>query len=1570
MYKDGFFEREHKKAKRVLAGVIALVLVFSFLLANIAYAAAPDVSGSRLDFETGDRIINQPTERQHEILRELYSVRVNFGLLGFEGEYALHDDNRPMDVIVILQHSPAGVLIKEAEAEGNFLSRHIAEQIIENEHEMFMHELRNLLGANHGASSITPFGNSYSVNQKFIKALNGIALTVPSNMVSYIAEFNMVWAIIPDESVYIPELPPVSIPGDPFGMSQGRARMNANALHNIGITGEGVVIAVIDSGIDYRHPAFEGTFPTIAYMQQRNPAITNEHGINIGGTYYFIGRDFIHLWPGSGGSDFRGNPTTLPPGIPGNDPMEFSPIHFPIRGSHLVDNAGIVPSWTSHGTHVAGTIVGQPIPVEFDIETNEPVWDMSRAIMGVAPGARAFHYRALFGSTPTSVVLAAMEMTYHDRPDIVSMSLSGGLANPLAIQNIAINNLMLQNPYKVFVVSAGNSGPSFYTSGNPSGATMAITVSNLTEQEVLVGANLTSGTNVNTTVFSVIGNPSAEWVVRGDGSITNTFPRLAGSDGEFRIFALPNFGSSGATGTEDIDIGSGFGMGLAESFVELFLYHGPQALDGAFILIRRPANDNTALENAPLIAFDPAIIGAPPGIFNVLGGVIVIDGTAPITQPRNIFTLPNLVPTLMIDNESGRRLFENIMASDTYYATFRLSGDLVPQIVASSSSRGPVFGSFEIKPDVGAHGTDVFSTVPTWAVGGPGANNPNWANIPWSEAYDFRTGSSMSTPHVAGGVALMIQYSRQNGAQWDSQEIKSRIMNTAVNLDYPGNNYGVFDGARQMDVLAAISTDTVVSVNFPGVATVLGLPLELQHFETVRTGSFSFGGFNRQTGTRPMYGEMMATIFNNSDHARTFTINHRHITTGRNSLSGGRLSHPARVTVPANGSANFGVAIGVPPGTDIGHYEGFVIVSYNGASVAYLPFAAVAINQLPVVQDIVTYRPVISTGAYAQNNTSSELVVGFTANAGFSTNLHLVRAVQGINSQNWDSPAFAHALLGTVGNSRFFSAAMGRIQPGTSMRGVIFDGSYTPTEGGMPVTLYEEGDFYIVMEVWRQGPNLNNAWAWEKNVLIPFSVDNTPPGFASLSVNGADIDLGTAASVIHVCFGEHPADSMSNDLVISGNVYDAWLTQAISRGLRFDVWHGSSGVFGPQPSIPNNLALWVLAGENQHGNRPVRAELEHNGNFTVTLPYALNEDVTDISLWLIDGYAPVPSINQAPFGSNPWNALGQVRATPGASVHFEMPGGIVWVSASYEMFLRRDTIYSWESLQIPMEAFSWYDWSGLNVTELNIRVTNENGGGPTPDRVFGLEAFNNGIIDNQSLADAGIIRIWLQLDGENAPIPYGGLTVQAILPDGSSAMEFVRPNRIWDNPDYVNLVDVDFIGQWERIYFTATAFEQTVELTLLNPMPAHVPVFDLEVFNNGTINNQSLAESGLIRIWLQLDGIGALVPYSELSVQATLPDGTDAMEFVRPNRIWDNPGYVNLIDVDFWGYWERIYLTVAAFGQTIELVLINPQPPHLPVFGLEVFNNGTINNQSLAESGIIRIWLQLDGTAAPVPTRN
>ncbi|MCL2286951.1 MAG: family 16 glycosylhydrolase [Firmicutes bacterium] len=109
-----------------------------------------------------------------------------------------------------------------------------------------------------------------------------------------------------------------------------------------------------------------------------------------------------------------------------------------------------------------------------------------------------------------------------------------------------------------------------------------------------------------------------------------------------------------------------------------------------------------------------------------------------------------------------------------------------------------------------------------------------------------------------------------------------------------------------------------------------------------------------------------------------------------------------------------------------------------------------------------------------------------------------------------------------------------------------------------------------------------------------------------------------------------------------------------------------------------------------------------------------------------------------------------------------------------------------------------------------------------------------------------------------------------------------------------------------------------------------MPVLTLDIFNNGpggspSRPNASLAAAGLIRMWIQLDGVNTLVPYQDLTVTAAFPTGDYAMDLVRVNQPWTNQGYVNFIDVNTRTPWQRIYLTVTLNGQAVEVTLVNPE---------------------------------------------
>ncbi|MFI7364944.1 S8 family serine peptidase [Streptomyces sp. NPDC050149] len=192
---------------------------------------------------------------------------------------------------------------------------------------------------------------------------------------------------------------------------------------------------------------------------------------------------------------------------------------------------------------------------------------------------------------------------------------------------------------------------------------------------------------------------------------------------------------------------------------------------------------------------------------------------------------------------------------------------------ASFSSRGPSADGINAKPDIASQGVDVVAA----RAGGRGA-----------QAYRSMSGTSMATPHVAGGAALLLQ--QHPGLA--PARLKALLTSSAKDTDAP-----VLDqGAGPMDVARAVSQPVSSEPN----------PL---------LGDFAYP----QSGLRPV--DRTVTLTNGTDKDVTLSLAVRDVRGDDGSRVHGFAS-PARtrVTVPANGTADVPVRIDPAAKLDAGDY--------------------------------------------------------------------------------------------------------------------------------------------------------------------------------------------------------------------------------------------------------------------------------------------------------------------------------------------------------------------------------------------------------------------------------------------------------------------------------------------------------------------------------------------------------------------------------------------------------------------------------------------------------------------------
>jgi uncharacterized repeat protein (TIGR01451 family) len=214
------------------------------------------------------------------------------------------------------------------------------------------------------------------------------------------------------------------------------------------ITGAGVRIGIIDTGVDYQHPMFGGTGLLADY--KANDRVTIHPGL-FPTAKVVGGFDFV-------GDDYDGTNTPMP------DPNPMDCL--------------------AHGSHVAGTAAGLGVNADGTTYTGSygPSTPFSslRIGPGVAPGALLYAIRIFGCGGFTNVTTQGIEFAvdpngdgdFSDHLDVINMSLGspfGGLSDTSAQASDAASLIGV-----VVVAAQGNNGDTYFIGGSPASAERAI----------------------------------------------------------------------------------------------------------------------------------------------------------------------------------------------------------------------------------------------------------------------------------------------------------------------------------------------------------------------------------------------------------------------------------------------------------------------------------------------------------------------------------------------------------------------------------------------------------------------------------------------------------------------------------------------------------------------------------------------------------------------------------------------------------------------------------------------------------------------------------------------------------------------------------------------------------------------------------------------------------------------------------------------------------------------------------------------------------------------------------------
>ncbi|MFY8274586.1 S8 family serine peptidase [Pseudoalteromonas sp. SSDWG2] len=510
----------------------------------------------------------------------------------------------------------------------------------------------------------------------------------------------------------------------------GAKQLWANAFGGGTNKGEGMVVGVIDTGINSDHPSFA----------------------EVGGDGY------VHTNPY--GTEFLGDCATAEFSDKCNNKLVGIYSYAEITDSFSDPRFGesrpaYGEDYNGHGSHVAGTAAGNILyDIPFKLSESQPQSSgletdlVFEEVSGMAPHANIIAYQVcwaggggdLYAGCPSTAILAAIEQSIIDNVDVLNASL-GGLEEDPWVDPIEQAFFNAANAGVFVAAAAGNSGPEFTTADHSS--PWVTTVAAHTPSSIVK-----------------YGKKSLENLSGGDTAAPGPFEGYSLTFDEVSglIVNAQNFANPNAPSYAIADCDAPFPAGTFDLADDPATTDIDESAEDVLVVCRRSSR--------PLYfkAENVAAGGAE--------GVIIYNRFS-FQDYSSIPVIPHPLPAIHITNESGTELLNWLSTGDSHMGTVTGATSVIESVdkerVAWFSGRGPsYFGLDTLLVDIAAPGVDIYA---------PSADDQPFTNNPRSSDWQTLSGTSMASPHVAGAAALL----KQSHPEWSISQIQSAMMLTAGN---------------------------------------------------------------------------------------------------------------------------------------------------------------------------------------------------------------------------------------------------------------------------------------------------------------------------------------------------------------------------------------------------------------------------------------------------------------------------------------------------------------------------------------------------------------------------------------------------------------------------------------------------------------------------------------------------------------------------------------------------------------------------------------------------------------------
>lgn len=1172
-----------EKFKRILSLLLALILALGSFPTGISA-----VEAQSQQVHSDVRLEQLLSKEQIEAFELADRSGRSSGLVGFDNNWKLDEfsEGEKVSVIVEFVHQPVIMQQIEAYSIGENVSLSQAERSVKQDHEKFVEEMNELFGVNLFNRANAP----YTITATYTDAINGAAVTLPAENVEDLPGLDTVWAVYPDSIVQADPVKYQVTEGsdgntEQAGMADTREFLGIEDIHEFGIKGEGITVGVLDTGVDYNHPDLKDAFSDVYNGSDDEMRVKGK----INGKY--IGRNFV---------DYEEAGFDNLPLRNSYNPMETTYSEWEGSEYPEVESSTGSTFYTAHGTHVSGTIAGRGV--------NEPI-----SALGMAPEATLLSYRVLgpYGSGYTSWILSALDKVADDGCDVVNMSLGAARNDPQYPTSIAVNNMIAQHNI-VFAISAGNLGPGSSSLGAPGTSSLAIIVGNGTVDSInryvdissaTTSSAITSGsaiTPASTVELSLLTNNFANNVTSEDDGSWSMIPNLD----EHQLVLIETVNSSDTAVISDVEIGNG----TSEEFEAM--------------------SSNVDLEDKIAVVYRGQAFVETSKIAKKYGLAAVIVIT---NEGGQYFGYQDegsvYIPLFLSKNKTDSiDIIQEALDNDGYLTFDNYQEESVDGgLLNDSSSRGPVGGTMDIKPDIVGPGTQVLSTVPFYETNETNKTDPT-AEGAYDYSYQRYSGTSMSSPHLAGIAALLLGYSRDYNyyfeGMWSPAEVKARIMNTANQMP----EYSVHEvGAGYVNPFAAMQANSYITVDYDNVYFS-----ENENYSPIIRGDGKLSSLN--FGTIPVNTEEEQSVtLHTTIHDRMLmgtgrTYNISYVPNYEGFLvsdemgmisdqsmwesSGIEFEFNSAITVEAGRDANFDITLRVGENIsneNTGIYEGNFIITCGAGESYVLPFSVSLIND-EIFGTAFINQPALTTagivageyGGYLYDPEIVHFESSLTSDLYFSLkqnvdSMYIIFASEDL-ADSWEEDKWiGEAGIGIVG-SDYVPGGFNRYSDAIGPVYLKYD---SDSPEGYTLETFEPGHYKAII--------FANTWMGiQLSEPMDFYVDNELP---ELTIDDLIDEDGKY-------YLQYKSDNVKN-AVITGNIFDDGLKYMHENSILYNIYDSEDDYHMPEPDQALNAIFASVSGASEY----VQADIMPNGDFELNLSNLNSSGITDITLYYLDSFS-------------------------------------------------------------------------------------------------------------------------------------------------------------------------------------------------------------------------------------------------------------------------------------------------------------------------------------------------------------